>query len=187
MFEIRKLKITQLQPNSGQIPGVPANPRQWTRTEIDRIAKSIRETPELFSARPIIVYPLDGKYIILGGNLRFEGCKANMEKTVPCIIVPAEWNSRKLGEIVLKDNGSFGEWNYEALLEEYDDIDFEELGIKFPDAEDYSGRNTEIDPSLFRDTITLKLKFNEPQATMVRYALGDDPKQTLLTALHYEN
>lgn len=41
------IKTEALEQNTGQVPGLPANPRQWTQTDIDRIARSLEETFEL--------------------------------------------------------------------------------------------------------------------------------------------
>ena len=128
-METRRLKIKDLEPNVGQIPGLPTNPRQWTRTEIDKIARSLKEAPELFEARPIIVTPWNGKYVILGGNLRFEGCKANKDKDAPCVVIPEDTTVDKMKEIVLKDNGSFGSWDFDMLANEWDDLPLTDWGV----------------------------------------------------------
>ena len=128
-MEIVKIKLSELEPNAGQVEGLPVNPRQWTKTDIDNLAKSLKETPELFEARPVLVVPHDGKYVILGGNLRYEGAKHNKDKEAPCIIVPAETPVSKLKEIVIKDNGSFGEWDYDALANEWDDLPIVDWGV----------------------------------------------------------
>lgn len=128
-MQITKLKISQLAPNEGQIPGLPVNPRQWTKADVDGIAKSLRETPELFEARPLLVVPHDGKYVILGGNLRYEGARKNKEKEVPAIIFPEDTPLDKMKEIVIKDNGSFGAWNYDALANEWDDLPLGDWGV----------------------------------------------------------
>lgn len=59
-MNIKRIPIEKIELNTGQIEGLPANPRQWTRDDIDRIAASLKETPELFEMRPCIVYPLEG-------------------------------------------------------------------------------------------------------------------------------
>lgn len=128
-MQTQRIKLADLAPNKGQIPGLPSNPRQWTRTEIDKIAKSLKETPELFEARPIIVTPYGGKYIILGGNLRYEGCKANKDKDAPCIVFPETTPVEKMKEIVVKDNGAFGSWDYDALANEWDDLPLVDWGV----------------------------------------------------------
>ena len=67
-MNIKRIPIEKIELNTGQIEGLPANPRQWTRDDIDRIAASLKETPELFEMRPCIVYPLEG-----GGKIRTPG------------------------------------------------------------------------------------------------------------------
>lgn len=128
-MEIVRIKLSALEPNTGQIPGLPMNPRQWTATDVDRIANSLQETPELFEARPLLVYPLDKKFIILGGNLRHEGAKRNKMKDAPCIVFPADTPIEKLKEIVIKDNGSFGAWDYDTLANEWGDLPLADWGV----------------------------------------------------------
>ena len=69
--------MASLEMNIGQIPEIPMNPRNWSRSEVDKLARSLVETPELFEARPLLVYPHEGKFVILGGNLRYEASRAN--------------------------------------------------------------------------------------------------------------
>lgn len=128
-METKRLPLGMVKQNTGQIDGLPSNPRQWTQTDIDRIAKSLAETPELFEARPLIVYPQDGEYIILGGNLRYEGAKKNKMQDVPVHILGEGMSIEKLKEIVIKDNGSFGEWDMDTLANEWDDLPLKEWGV----------------------------------------------------------
>ena len=127
-METRRIRIKDLEQNTGQIEGLPGNPRQWTRAEVERIARSLQETPELFEARPLIVIPHGDKFVILGGNLRFAGCKHNKDKDVPCFVLPEGTPIDKMKEIVIKDNGSFGSWDYDALANEWD-VPFEDWGV----------------------------------------------------------
>lgn len=128
-MEIKRLPLGKVKQNTGQIKGLPSNPRQWTQTDIDRIAKSLQETPELFEARPLIVYEQGGDYIILGGNLRYEGAKKNKMKDVPVHILPEGLSIEKLKEIVIKDNGSFGDWDVDMLANEWDDLPLKDWGV----------------------------------------------------------
>ena len=124
-----QLKVAFLLPNTGQLPGVPTNPRTWTEGDVSRLAKSLQETPELFEARPIIVTPLGNKFVILGGNLRHAACKKAGIKTAPCAVIPEGTPADKMKEIVLKDNGSFGAWDFDALANEWDDLPLVEWGV----------------------------------------------------------
>ena len=183
----KKLPLSLIEQNIGQIEGLPVNPRRWSQDEVDRLAASLLETPELFEARPLIVYPFEDRYVILGGNLRYAACEKNGVKEAPCVIAPEEWDMRKLGEIVLKDNGVFGEWDYPSLSDEWGDIPLDRYGIFLPERADYSGKNTEIDPDSLEEKITLRLRYSEPEAEEVKAALGEDPRETLLNALGYED
>ena len=128
-MQILKLKLSELTPNTGQIPGLPSNPRQWTKGDVDKIAKSLKETPELFEARPIIAVPYEGKYVILGGNLRYEGARKNKDKEAPVILFPENTPVEKMKEIVIKDNGSFGAWDIDQLANEWDNGHLADWGV----------------------------------------------------------
>lgn len=183
-IESKRLPLSKLEQNTGQIEGLPANPRTWTKGDIERLAKSLKDTPELFDARPILVVPQGDKFVILGGNLRYDACRHNKAKDVPCIVAH-DLTVDKMAQIVLKDNGDFGSWNYALLSEEWDDIDFKELGIVIPKMEDFSGKNQEINPGTYSENITLKLKYHEPTASLVLLRLGENKKAVLLAALNY--
>lgn len=108
---------------------MPSNPRQWGKGELDDLVKSIRETPELLEARGLIVWPYGGKYIILGGNMRFSALREMNEVDAPCYVMPEDTPMEKLREIVIKDNGSFGSWDYDMLANEWDDLPLSDWGV----------------------------------------------------------
>ena len=128
-METTKIDIKKIAQNTGQITGLPANPRQWKKADVERLAKSIEETPELLEARPIIVMPHDGKYIVLGGNLRLAALKHLGRKDVPVYVLPEDTPIDKQKEIVIKDNGSFGEWDYDELANQWDDLPLADWGV----------------------------------------------------------
>jgi hypothetical protein len=66
MIEFKRIPLDLLDPNTGQIPGVPKNPRKWSRRELENLAASMRDTPELTEARGAIVYPFQGRFVVLG-------------------------------------------------------------------------------------------------------------------------
>ena len=127
-MDIVKIRTSRIEANKGQIEGLPKNPRQWTKGDVERIARSLEETPELFEARPVLVYPHGDKFVALGGNLRLEGAKKNGLMEVPCIIFDEGTDVEKLKEIVIKDNGSFGSWDFDDLANEWDDLPLVEWG-----------------------------------------------------------
>lgn len=132
-MQYKKIDISLLEQNNGQLEGLPLNPRTWNRDELDILKRSLKQIPELFEARGIIVYPYKDKYIVLGGNMRLAASKSLKLKQVPCIVVDERTPLDKLKEIVIKDNGSFGAWDVDALKNDWADLPLEEWGcdVKF--------------------------------------------------------
>lgn len=133
MAEYRNVAIGLLEENKGQIDGLPANPRQWTRMDLDSLKKSIEETPELLKARGCIVVPHEGRFVVLGGNMRLSACRELGMKEIPCYVFPESTPTAKLKEIVIKDNGSFGAWDFDMLANEWSDLALSDFGVQIPE------------------------------------------------------
>lgn len=129
MITFERIKLSKLAANTGQIPGLASNPRTWTDQEVRRLAKSMKQTPELAEARGCIVVPHDGRYVVLGGNLRLAAATELGWRDIMCAILPEDTPVRKLREVVLKDNSSFGEWDLEALRADWSDAPLPEWGV----------------------------------------------------------
>ena len=129
MIEFKRIHISLLDFNTGQIQGLPPNPREWTDLELKRLAKSMKNTPELVEARGCIVVPYEGRYVVLGGNLRLAAAKFLKWPDIMCAILPEDTKVSKLKEIVLKDNSSFGSWDLSLLRKDWSEFDFGDWGI----------------------------------------------------------
>lgn len=128
-FERERLPLGVFEPNTGQIEGLPANPRKWTKAEVERLAQSIRETPELLELRPLIALRHGDARVVLGGNLRLEAARSlGLKEATADVIVPGA-PAEKLREIVIKDNGSFGEWDADLLAKDWGDVDLQGWGV----------------------------------------------------------
>lgn len=128
----QRIAIDLIEMNTGQIAGLPSNPRQWTKAQLDKLKASIEETPELLEARGCIVDYHEGKYVCLGGNMRYAACKALGMSELPCYVVPEGTSVQKKKEIVAKDNVSMGDWDFDALANEWSDMDLEGWGVVIP-------------------------------------------------------
>ena len=143
-METRRIKLTDLVLNEGQVTGLPTNPRQWTKAELDKLKKSLQETPELLEARGILVYPWEGKYLVLGGNMRLSALKALKATDAPCIVFPEDTPIDKLKEVVIKDNGSFGEWDFDSLANEWGDLPLTDWGVPVFDVDEEKKDEPEV-------------------------------------------
>lgn len=143
-MEHRIIDISLLDPNEGQIDGLPSNPRKWSEDDLSRLEDSIRETPELLEARGIIVVPRDGRYVVLGGNMRLAAIRGLGRTEAPCIVLPESTPAEKLREIVIKDNGSFGEWDTTLLSSGWSDLPLDEWGVCAEWDEETSGGSDSV-------------------------------------------
>ena len=186
-METKKIKLSALEQNNGQIDWLPCNPRQWTGEQLDRLIESIRETPELLEARGLIVYPHGDRFVVIGGNMRLSALQTIGVKSAPCYVLPEDMDRRKVKEIVLKDNGDYGLWNKTLLSRDWTDLPLESWGVDALEITDYSVKNKELNVDGFNENIILKLKYDRQQADIVTSALGEDKKDTLLKALGHED
>lgn len=128
-FERERLPLGVFEPNRGQVDGLPANPRKWTKAEVERLAQSIRETPELLELRPLIALRHGDARVVLGGNLRLEAARSLGLREVTADVIVSGAPAEKIREIVIKDNGSFGEWDADLLAKDWGDLDLKGWGV----------------------------------------------------------
>ena len=134
MITFEKINIELLEPNTGQIPGVPRNPRKWTGRALEQLAYSMKDTPELTEARGCIVLPWKGRFVVLGGNMRLAAARAHLDWTeLMCAVLPENTSADRMRQIVQKDNSSFGEFDYDVLRKEWLDFgyDYQAWGLHF--------------------------------------------------------
>ena len=119
------VKISEVKPN-------PKNPRLIKDDKFKKLVKSIQEFPDMLNKRPLIVFTdVDGKYVVLGGNMRLKACKEIGLKEIP-IILADEWTEEQKAEFLIKDNVGFGEWDWDSLANEWDTEKLDEWGLDLP-------------------------------------------------------
>lgn len=139
----KNIKISLIETNKGQIEGLPKNPRFIKDEKFKKLVKSIEENPEMLSLRELLVYPFNGKYVIIGGNMRFRAIKELGYKEVPCKVIPETATIEQLKAYTIKDNNGFGEWDFDLLANEWDVEDLDNWGVDLPDLEEEE-KETEI-------------------------------------------
>lgn len=127
------LPLTKLEKNKGQIKDVKANPRIFKDEKFKRLVKSIEDNPEMLALREIIVYPQNDKFVVIGGNARYEALKYLKKKDAPCKVLPVETTAKQMNAYIIKDNASFGDWDWDMLANEWDLEELQDYGIDMPD------------------------------------------------------
>jgi DNA modification methylase len=98
------------------------NPRTISDKDMDILKKSIKDNPDYFAARPLILSDRTGDFVILGGNQRYEASKALGLKEVPTHLIEG-LSAKREREIVVRDNVNNGQWNWDELSNWGEDLD----------------------------------------------------------------
>lgn len=152
---VQKVKITQIKPN-------PKNPRVIQDGKFEKLKKSIQDFPDMLNKRPLVCFTdKDGKYVVLGGNMRLKAAQAIGMKELP-IVLADEWTEEQKDEFLIKDNVGFGEFNWEELANEWDAERLDEWGLdvpgymEMPSDEDLIGEEK-------NKPATMKITFESPE------------------------
>tara|TARA_R100000951_G_scaffold100237_1_gene90978 strand:- start:3130 stop:3729 length:600 start_codon:yes stop_codon:yes gene_type:complete len=122
---IKKVKIKSVSSN-------PVNPRLIKEDKFQKLVQSVKDFPEMLQLRPIVV---NEKMEILGGNMRYKACQSLGHKEI--YIIKAENLTRKqMEEFVIKDNSSFGEWDWNLLANMWEVEQLTDWGVNVYDFSD---------------------------------------------------
>ena len=123
------IPLSKIEPNRGQIVGLPKNPRLIRDEKFEKLKKSISEDIEMTALREILVIEHGGKYVIIGGNMRFRAMQDLGIKEAPCKVIPADTDVEKLRAYTIKDNAGFGDWDWDDLANEWCDDPLSDWGV----------------------------------------------------------
>ena len=157
--EKRNIDPKYLVLNDGSVDWLPANPRTWTQLDIDRTSRSIAQDPDFLEDRPILAFAEDDmpQFMVFAGNLRTTAAKGLALKSVPVVVYypETEEDREAVKRRAMKDNGTFGSWDYDALANEWDDLPLAEFGVPVWNAEKFSGDDIDLS-AMELDTIPPK-------------------------------
>ncbi len=150
-----KVKISEIKANS-------KNPRIIKDDKFKKLVQSIREFPEMLEKRPLVCFTdIDGKYVVLGGNMRLKASQEVGLKELP-IVLADDWTQEQRDEFLIKDNVGFGEWDWDQLANEWDADKLDEWGLDVPNFD-----TEPIGDDLIGDEknkpATLKITFKSPE------------------------
>ena len=138
---LKNIKISQLQCNTGQIQGLPRNPRTIKDARFEALKKSIEDAPEMLNLRELLVFPHNDKFVVIGGNMRLKACKDLGFKELPCKVLDENTPVEKLREYAIKDNIGFGDDDWDALGREWNLSELENWGLEMPNFDGEYGEN----------------------------------------------
>ena len=124
------------------------NPRILKDDKFKKLVQSIKDFPEMLEIRPIVV---NNEMMILGGNMRWKAIQEIGIKEIP-IIKAENLTEQQQRELLIKDNVGFGEWDWDALANDFDADDLEDWGLELPKVID----EVEDEPKIDTQKITLE-------------------------------
>jgi hypothetical protein len=135
---MKMIKVTKVKAN-------PNNPRIIKDHQFKKLVNSLKEFPKMMELRPIIV---DDEWVIVGGNMRFKALQELGYTEFPneWVKQAKEFTEQELKEFVIKDNLSFGEWDWDSLGNEWDEVDLNNWGL------DVWKQPTEVDYGILDET-----------------------------------
>jgi DNA modification methylase len=119
------IKISDLKKN-------PNNPRLIKDDKFQKLVKSIENFPKMMELRPIII---NDQNIVLGGNMRLAALKELGYKEIPneWVKKAKDLTPEQQNEFIVKDNVSFGAWDWDILANEWDSEQLVDWGLDLPD------------------------------------------------------
>ena len=113
--------INEIKPN-------PNNPRIIKDVKFKQLVKSIQDFPQMLELRPIVI---DENNMVLGGNMRLKACIEAGLTDVP-VIHANNLSEAQKKEFIVKDNVGYGEWEWDALANEWNIEDLDNWGLDIP-------------------------------------------------------
>jgi len=128
------MRLKDIKPN-------PDNPRVLRGDKFQKLKQSITEFPKMMSLRPMVV---DSDGIILGGNIRYRALQDLGFKEIPNDWVKRaeELTEDEKKRFIIADNVGFGDWDWDALANDWDVVDLEAWGLEIPNWSAGSELNT---------------------------------------------
>lgn len=114
-----------------ELKELPGNPRTIKRDQFEKLKKSLKDNADYFEARPIILSDRTGELVILAGNQRYKAAKAIGMTEAPTITLHGLSEAREK-EIVIRDNVNNGDWDMDALANEWDIDSLIDWGVDLP-------------------------------------------------------
>ena len=131
-MQTQLIKVSKLKNNTGQILGLPKNPRLLKDDKFIKLKKSLQDDPEMLELREVIAYDNNGELVVICGNMRLKALIELGIKEVPTKILPKETSVDKLKAYTIKDNVSFGEHSWDDIANEWNEVELIEWGLDIP-------------------------------------------------------
>ena len=135
---MQTIHISKITPNAD-------NPRTIDKVSFKKLKKSLEDFDTMLKLRPIVV---DETMTIIGGNMRYRALQELGVKEVPYLVLTeaeieeaiAKYQAKGvektrqdiIAEFVVKDNASFGQWDFDMLANDMHEMPLTDWGVDVP-------------------------------------------------------
>lgn len=138
--------------STAKLKANPTNPRVLRDEKFEKLKRSITDFPDMLNYRAIVaVTDTDGKYMVLGGNMRLRALQDLKIKEAP-VMLADHWTEEQRREFIIKDNVGFGEWDWDQLANEWDAGELSDWGLDVPKVPDFEPVGMDEQPRLDEKT-----------------------------------
>lgn len=187
LIQSEKFDIALVDNNTGQIPGVPENPREMSEMEYKKLLKSLQRDSRYTAISELKLYPYEGRWIAIGGNMRLQAMKELGWTTVIGKPIPADTDTETLTRWILLDNANFGKWDFDKLANQFDTDLLDDLCIEIPPApeieDEEEAKDDNCNPSDLAPAVPTSRLGDIYQLGVHRLVVGDSTKSLYLDAL----
>ena len=163
---VKKIHISKIQENK-------KNPRVIKGYKFEKLVKSIKDFPKMMELRPIIV---NDQNVILGGNMRYKAAvEAGLNEVF--IVQAKNLTPKQQEEFIIKDNSSFGEWDWDILANEWEIKELSDWGLDLPKIYFDEDKEPEIDKDIFDHELDTYINAKIKQITL--YFNADDYEKAI--------
>ena len=179
-LQTQPLPLNKLVPNTGQITDVPKNPRLIRDERFKQLCKSLQED-DLTGVEPCKVVPFGDKFVVLGGNMRYRALKEIGAKDVSCIVVPEGTPAKVLRKIVQIDNSQFGEYDWDLIANEWEEVELADWGLELPSEKEESEQRDLSDKISTEYKVEITCTCEQEQADLYNRLVGEGYECRILT------
>jgi hypothetical protein len=163
-----KIRITKILPN-------PNNPRIILGHKFQKLCDNIRRYPKLLELRPIVLESRKNP-MILGGNMRHKALQDIGYTEIPLswIRYAEDLTDEEKQAFIILDNVGFGEWDLDALANEWSTEQLSNWGVDLPVFDEEKGKEEDNTVTEAKPIYKMEIFFNdkEDQKTVHAYLAG---------------
>lgn len=124
----------------------------------------------MLEVRPIVV---DENMVILGGNMRFKAIVEAGYKEV-YVIQAKDLTEAQKDEFIIKDNASYGDWDWDVLANEYQQSSLNHWGLDVWEQEEYTKYESENEGNEDDNHPSgSAVQVNKPVIIQLEFEIGD--------------